>query len=90
MDNRDRIIQRRLTEIGIYYWLCGNDDQYTVQPTLKNENIVEKIEDKLEDDINPLTIERICDYIFTKYDQMDLWLKKKPSRKYEKDLYVKS
>ena len=33
MDYWDIIIDRRFTKIGSYYWLCGNDDPHTVQPT---------------------------------------------------------
>ena len=37
-----------------------------------NKNTVESIEDKLDDYVNTLTIERICDKISVEYDQINL------------------
>ena len=50
---------------------------------------MEIIEDELEDEDNPLTIERICDKILVKYDQMNKQPRPKTSIEDEKSLYVK-
>ena len=47
------------------------------------------LEDKLGDKYNPLTIERICDNILVKFDQMDEQSGPRTLGEDEKSLYVK-
>ena len=54
------------------------------------QNTIEILEDKLDDEENPLTIERINDKLFLKYDQMNEQPTKKTSREDEKPFYMKS
>ena len=52
--------------------------------------IVEILEDDLDDEDDPLTIERIPDKILVKFDQMNEQSEPRTSREDEKDLYLKS
>ena len=52
-------------------------------------NIVKNLEDKLDDDIDSLTINRIRDKLSEKYYRMSEQLGKKKSREYENPLYIK-
>ena len=52
-------------------------------------NIVKNLEDKLDDDIDSLTINRIRDKLSERYYRMSEQLEKKNSREYENPLYIK-
>ena len=54
------------------------------------QTIVEILEDVLDDEDNPLTIERICDKLSVKFYQMNKQSGPITSREYEKSLYLKS
>ena len=38
------------------------------------ENILENLEEKMDDNVDPLTIKKECDKILAKYDQINLQL----------------
>ena len=57
--------------------------------TEEYKNIVENIQDYLDEDIDPLTIERIRDKLSVEYDQMAVKSETKTSIEDEKSLYVK-
>ena len=46
------------------------------------KKIVENLEDEVDDNIYPLTIERICDKLLSKYDQKNEQSETKTSREY--------
>ena len=53
-----------------------------------SKNIVENIEDKINDEDDPLTIERIWDKLKANYDCMNIRSETKSSNGEEKALYV--
>ena len=54
------------------------------------EIIVENIEDELYDNVSPLTIKNIHEYLSVKYNQINVRPEKKNPRGYEKPLYVRT
>ena len=54
------------------------------------QTIVEILEKKIDDEENPLTIERIRDNIFVKYDLMNEQSRPRMSREDGESLYIKS
>ena len=70
---------------GPGYRACKARDQLPEE----YQTIIEIIEDKLDDDSDFITIERIRDKILVKYDQMNKQSRPKFSRENENDLYVK-
>ena len=54
------------------------------------QTIVKVLEDEVDDDNDPLTIERIHDKLLVRYDQKNEQLWPITSSEYEKPLYLKS
>ena len=75
MDYWAKIIERKFTKIGSYYWWCENDEPHTLQPTIPEEygNSIQNLEYELDDDIDMLNIERIWDKLSAKYDRTNTW-----------------
>ena len=89
LDYWARIIERWFTKNRSYYWWCGNYDHVLSNLPEEYENIVENLEEKLDDNIDMLTIQIIWDTLSAKYDIMSARSNQTEGKESEKAFYIR-